>query len=845
MRAATAAILLKPSSSRQAMQSLSTYRETIVFLSGATLLLGTVLVLQKATTPSRHRRRANLSASRAGTVTRSASHGAAGARSRSSSRPRLGHTSHGHSSAAPTSATAIDRSHAAKSREVSQAHSHRHHTHPRNGGVAVVTADSRIESAGATAAPKLTLEAITQHKKTLGTANALQDPRGSDLAGTHASRRGVSSSGYRANGGSGAGEDAAYYRSASNAATVGSQAPCPTPVTAVGTEVVPPVTTNVVEVMTPRLASAPQQDAECPRACVEGSGICPKVVADRHAAPQSTTITSRMVSVTPEAAAPAPVKAQLSSPQIHASTTQTNPRWFHEDRGTQRETSTTQAPMQPTASATPERWISPAMISPIMPAGENVSDSMLINCADLGWTPSRDGAPSIRVAHTDRLSCEQTQPPMRNRAESVVIPRYFLQQLERQVRLLVQDVAQEELNEQAWMCLYTYLSELPLAVRTSLTLRDRCGAATIAQLLDKITRNSLTEGNLVEETVAMPNKAAKQDPISSLRREVLHLLQHSTTMEPEFHFEWKGSTVTYAKGPLRAASKEARKSAVAGKGEVDNFAHVRIPSSSLSSTSVALTDDEEEESLMDDGETMCTSRLLCFIAAHIEKYSDLRLRAVASQCPEPGMEERRTPSDATGPAQREAYALATPRTSRWSDADAVLQQQFRDQQEQLSLLLASFVRLRHTPLFQALRHTSQHALFACDFIELTSEAERLLERASPSSVATLLQEIPMTEKRVVNEVMDARGTSDGTNTSVELGSTPGTGPTARTSVKVRTPMKPSIRYPIQRILSNMPSPSGLSSRRSTQNPDMYKQLYSPAERIREEEHERVVSSATV
>lgn len=248
---------------------------------------------------------------------------------------------------------------------------------------------------------------------------------------------------------------------------------------------------------------------------------------------------------------------------------------------------------------------------------------------------------------------------------------------------------------------------------------------------------------------------------------------------------------------------------------------------------------------MDDGEAVCASRLLPFIAAHVKKYSDRRLCGVATQFPEPGTGELRTPPGARGVAQAGAYALSTPPANGRSGGESALQQQLRDQQDQLASLLASFVRLRHTPLFQALRHTSEHALFACDFIELASAAERLLERASPASAATLLLEIPMTEKRVMTEATDAHDTSVGTNTSVGSGSSPTTGPSVRHKARVRTPMKPSIRHPIQRILSNLPSPSGLSSRRSMQMPDMYKQLYSPPAHVGEEERGRTVSAAAM
>ncbi|AIO01064.1 hypothetical protein LPMP_321790 [Leishmania panamensis] len=480
--------------------------------------------------------------------------------------------------------------------------------------------------------------------------------------------------------------------------------------------------------------------------------------------------------------------------------------------------------MNTAASATPDQWLAAAMMSPIVPTGENANESILINCADLGWTPLRDGAAPTGVVQAGERVCKDTQTPTGNKGGSTVIPRYFLQKLERQLRHLVDDVAHEEWNERAWMCLYTYLSDLPLIVRTSLTLRDRCGAATVARLVDRMKTNFLTKGNLVEESVAMPDKTVEEDFIPSLSREVLHLLQHSTAIDPTFHFEWRASTVAYVEGSLGSASRKAGKATVIDSREVSDCVSVRPSSSSLSSMSPVLTDEEQEEELPnDDEEVVCTPRLLTFIAAHIEKYNDRRLRVVATQFPDPEMEKSRTPPGAAEAILAGAYTLSTPPSNRQSDA--ALQQPLLHQQGQLMSLLTSFVRLRQTPLFHTLRHTPQHALFACDFIELTSEAERLLERASSSLDTTLLLEIPMTQKRIMAETTDVRDTSVGTNTSVGSGSSPMTGHSAHHSVKARTPMKPSVRYPIQRILSNAPSPSGLSSQRSSEVPGLQKEIY--------------------
>ncbi|KAG5495476.1 hypothetical protein GH5_03137 [Leishmania sp. Ghana 2012 LV757] len=823
------------------MQTVAKYKETVVFVSCATLLVGTVMALQKATTPSRHRRRASSSASRAGTAARSASHGAAGARSRSSSRPRVAHLNNTHNSAALTTATAIDRTHASKSRDLTQAHSHRHHSHSRSGGVGVDGTVNRIEASGLTPAPMLTVEAVTQHKRALGTANALQDPGNSDIAGIHVPRRGVSSSGYRVHGGSGSCEEGVYYRSASNAATVGSQAPCPAPACTVAVAAstkdaakASSPAANAVESLSPCLP-LPVLDGSS-SVCNEGTHVGREVKADCGEESQAIWGLRR----TQMSAACVPTN-------IRASATQTSPRWFCEDRGTQTESSATRDGVKVAASATPDRWLAAAMMSPIIPDGEDANDSMPINSADLRWTALHDGPVLTgNAAHADTLPCKDSQPSTRYDAEAGVIPRYFLQQLERQVRQLVDDVAHDECNEQTWMRLYAYLSELPSMARRSLALCDRCGTATVAQLVDRLRNSTLTEGNLVEEAVTMPNQEAAEDFIPDLRREVLHLLQHGKAIDPAFHYEWRGSTVAYVEGRLGAASRNAPMSTGTGTGEFDALAHVRIPSSPYSSTSLVPTDDEQHElPLVDDGEAADTSSILSFLAAHLKKYSDLRRRGAATQFPESGMEELWTPLGTKEVTRAGAYGLSTPPNNRQRDADASLLQQYRDQQQQLVSLLASFVRLRQSALFQTVRHTPQHAMFACDFIELVSAAERQLERVSLSPDAPLLMEIPVTQKRLMTETTDIRDTSVGTTTSLGSGSSPTTGQSVRTGAKVGTPMKPSVRYPIQRIVSNLPSPSGLSSQRSSEIPNMYKRLYTPPVSVGEEEHGRGASAAAM
>ncbi|KAK7199777.1 hypothetical protein NESM_000024100 [Novymonas esmeraldas] len=793
------------------MQTIAKYKETVIFVSCATVLVGTVLALQKATTPSRHRRRAASSASRAGTAVRSASHGAAGTRSRSSSRPRVSHTTHAHGNTVAAATSAAGRSHTSKSREHSQAHVHRHHSHSRNS--AAGGAAQRGEDTDAAPAAKLTVDAVTQHKKTLGTASALQKPgHTGNTGGAAPARRGVSSSGYRVHSGSGSGEEGVYYRSASNAATVGSHAPYPPPLPSGVAEEVERTSTTPAAAAAGRttveaLHSTRQLGEAVRTARVEKqehtapAQASPATVATHDGAPAPAAATLSATQVT--CAAP-PVAATTAGGAVVASTTQTEPRWFCEDRGTQTEASALHDARRAVASGTPDRWLEAAMMSPILAAEEGTNTSMPMPCADGGWTPLREAA-GVNGGGESAAASE--------------IPRYLLTQLEAQVRLLVEDVAQGEQDERGWMRLYEYLSELPLPARRCLVERNRCGAATVAPLVDKAVASLLSEGNQVEEAVAAPCRVTELDCVPSLPREVLHLMHHGTPTDRSFHFQWQGCAAAYVEGPFPGTAADA-----------DNTVPERRVSSSLFPDEAA-----------DDAAESQTSRMLACVAAHIRRYSSLTQHGVATQFPEPVAEGLRTPRGATQAIEVGPYALSTPPSTHRRDADAAVTQRLRDQQTQLTALLASFVQLRQTPLFQGLRHTPEHAMFACDFMELSSAAERLLDRVTPPRDLTVaLPQPPMTQKRVVAEAADVHSASVGTSASGDSGSSPLASHQERVGGKARTPMKPSVRYPIQRLLSASPSPTGLSSRRSSEAQNVYERLSTPPVHVGEEEPPRAV-----
>lgn len=809
------------------LQTIQKYKETIIFVSCAAALVGTVLVLQKATTPSRHRRRAPSSASRAGTATaRSASHGVAGTRSRSSSRPRTAHTDnhtqhHTGALSGPTllsaksdaTAAAAERSHGARSRDVSQAHAHRHHTHSRTTGTGGSAAASTPAVAGGASgscpegateapAPRLTVEAVLQHKHALGTANALQDAGQADAAGERVARRVVSSSGCRVQGGSGTGEEGCYYRSASNAATVGSQAPCP-----------------------PLAASA--------AALALSDGTAPAVPP---ASPRSTVPVTESPTSANGRTARAPAAVVPPSTAL-ASATQTNPRWFCEDRGTQTEQRASPEPAHRTeaASATPERWVAAAMMmSPIMPTGDGNAheDTSPINYADFGWTPLHDARTTEKKPNKGPRKSQSTGTPAQPDLEQApapaapVIPRVFLLELEEQVRRLVEDVARAEWNEATWMRLYAYLAALPDVVRAQLAKRDRCGAATVARLVESRRSASQAAGNRVEgEAAALAEEKARDaEAPPSLGQVVLQLMHTGTSLNPGFHFEWHGQQVAYVEGAFDdAAARFAMEVTGQGSNGATPSRHPKCADGVVEAAATvedceAAEEGEEDAEPLPYDESARTAQLLAGVMAHIKKYAKVLQRPVPPPHRDP--DETRTPPRTTQTLITTApYALSTPPGYAKHGTDTAVAAQLQRQQEQLASLLQSFVQLRQTPLFQAVRHTPQHALFACDFIELAAAAERVLDRTSPSPDSTLLLQVPTTQKRVMADAAEGRDTSVDTVLSGASGSSPFLGTYAgRHSARVRTPMKPSIRYPIQRVLSNSPSPAGLSSRRDSEAP---------------------------
>ncbi|KPA84721.1 hypothetical protein ABB37_01222 [Leptomonas pyrrhocoris] len=782
------------------MEKLSRYKETVIFASCAAALVGTVLVLQKATTPLSHRRHAGSSASRGVPRSRSASRGPTGARSRGSSRVRATQP-HDKESAAltvpinpVTAAAAGDRSHANRNRDASQAHTHRHHGHVRNPSTAAAAAAETNDPATKVAEPvaaqvpkrPLTVEAVAQHTKALGTANALQNAlRAVDVAGVAGSPRDTLATG------GGGGEDGANCGNASNAATVGSQA-------LYGASATSPAVDGAAQAIR---ANGDMNGEAMPGLSPRGGpAVLPQAVPTRGA-----THASPLPNAGATKAAGAP--------------TQTNVRWFCHDRGTQTEP-TGDGGSPATASITPDRWTHPALMSPILPHGE-CTDSAVINVEDFDWTPMRE-ADSTKPMHTTALPLDERG------VQGAVVPSYFLSKLESQIRILVRHISDDKESEKNWMRLYLYLSELPLTVRKALAERRRCGVTTdftglamtmspamtyspVSAVEDDDTGAQAAAQKYTEQVTGTTATAAT--PASCcLPKDVLHLLQHGTPQEATAcaRFTWKdhrcvcvgGAFVSDASSDLfgAAAVVDARRDLTA------RFAHLQLSPSSSSSSSVR---GEEESNDAHDDEAS-PFPVVVAVAKHIEKYNVLLSAGTASHSPD-GVE--------IGAAARQVDDQTPVRNAHdRASEEAALEPLLHEQQRQqhLASLVAAFLQLKQSAGFQALRQSPQFSPFACDFVELASAAQHFLDGSSLSpdgGSALLLLHAPATQKRLVlSEATDARDTSIGTTTSARSDSNPtyGAGGRSRRGVKVRTPMKPSIRYPIQHVLSNSPSSRNVS-----------------------------------
>ena len=848
------------------MEKLTKYKETIIFVSCATALVGMVLVLQNVTTPSQHKRHTGSSASRGGPRSRSASHGPAGARSRSSSRLRSSHANDRETgglltaSANPVmSAGAGDRVHASRSRDASQAHSHRHHAAPHQRSPETAGADThhvksdttaatgatvnavKMTAAAAVSAKMLTVEAVAQHTKALGTANALQRP-------SHASSgaadmpvepyRDVRTTGGRTVG-SGV-EELGNYRSVSNAATVGSQALYGGSTTSptVGSAVTG--TTTGAAVAAASAATAPPlfstRASDSTKGESAGGGL--SLRSPRASEPAPLPASASQVPVQPS--------RSVSPTSAQAAETQTNHRWFCNDHSTQTELMG-DARLDYLSCVTPDRKACAATLhSPILSSGDG-NDSPGLNCADFVWTPMPE-ADTTKPMNTTGAArgCVKGEA-------STTVPNYFLTKLESQIQLLIRRIMDDDrTSEKSWMELYVYLSELPLSVRQTLAARDRCGvtsslidlaitvipvmtthASTVAEeQSDKENGNVLPR--LVEEAAVAVAETVAASPTASLPQEVLHLLQHGTPLQTKVHFEWRGDRCICAPGEFVACAEALSQPPIAaeavGHGRSTRFAHVQLsPSSSptLSTTGedgLCETDDDEEG-------PFC---VLVAVAKHIERYSSRLSRRAAP------------------PHSDEVTAAAvdehTPTRQKHDDtpgAPPLLQQFQSRQQQQLASFLAAFSQLRYTDSFQALRRSPQFAPFACDFIELASSAQHCLDSSALSlSGSAVLVQAPTAQKRQMSsETTDAHDTSIGTTTSARSDSSPTATAAAagaaadrtRRSVKSRTPMKPSIRYPIQHVLSNSPHPVGNAKRPATaavtgEPPNAFERLYTPPQR---------------
>jgi hypothetical protein len=826
------------------VEGVSKYKESIVFASCATALLGTVLLLQKATTPSQHRRHAGSSASHGVPRLRSVSRGPAGERSRASSKARGSHRK-GDDNATPaapanpvTSVTTGDCNYASRSRGASQVPPHRHHSHPRgtngsnnnndnnsSGAAATVTKPAANTTEPQVKAGPLTVEAVAQHTKSLGMANTLHNlGHGIPLIGSPAEpHRDVRTSGGGRSGGGGGGvDDGTNYRSASNAATVGSQA-------LNGASTTSPTTRSGVHDVA-RLAGGPLSKSTTTAEDV--SGLPPR--SPRVEAPAAVAVVSaNSVALVTASATTIPTRgAPATAVQACTSETQTCVRWFCNDHGTQTEPhEETRKPLL--SSVTPVRRVDGVMMSPIMPSGEG-SDSTLLNCDDFGWTPMRE------VDCTKSMDAAAPGGAKQLDGSLIEVPKYFLSKLEAQIRFLLQQITEDAANEIAWMRLYMYLSELPLTVREALVRRDRCGVTSgfislaISMAQDMPPHSSVTSDGAATATMkSVSSRAVATDAAAatttttsaslvSLPQEVLHLLQHATPQTAAVHFEWRNHRCVCVEGegvprvvalpPLNSNSEGE------GRARLPRFAHVQLSPSSSEPSSCAASD-EGHQSDKDEEEEGATS-IVVAVAKHIQKYQLLLLpAAVKATGPHTDLEEHCTSQKA---AEMEELPRGdhTPTRNTREDVfgEVACVHQLQIQQQQLASYLAAFLQLRQTDVFQAMRHSPQFAPLACDFIELSASVQHYLDLTSlspdsPTAAVQMLQ-VPTTLTRLApSEVTDIRDTSIGTSTSVRSDSIPVPGGLSRLrrGGKPRTPMKPSIRYPIQHQLSSSPSLAGVSA----------------------------------
>lgn len=292
-----------------------------------------------------------------------------------------------------------------------------------------------------------------------------------------------------------------------------------------------------------------------------------------------------------------------------------------------------------------------ALGSPIRLSGGGAS-----SCDDLSPIPHADCA----------LAYSLNSPLDTNRGNpSLVVPRYLLLDVERQLRALLADIELSPGNLRSWMALYQYLKQIPDPVLESIVSRHNY-------------REPVAQSDIHRKEKELPEP--QERTFAALVREVQALLQTQTTT-PSTHFEWRGASIIIATGSTPPTGNRRSASVAPGR-----FSHMMVKD----------TDPDEETG-------MTTADV---VASLVKRYSFMVMQGASTQTT-PIRENTRKSSveeEFTCPPRGGATPLS-------SDA--------------LQSILGRVVDLATSPGFVQL-HVGDHAMLIDDIARVAADAQRLM-----------------------------------------------------------------------------------------------------------------------
>lgn len=679
------------------------YRETIVFASCVVAFVGAVLVMQKLTTPAPPPRRAGSSS--AGVAMRS----------------RTGSRNRGHSGIP---------SRRSKSHESSRLHrSHREDgalSHPATGDVVM---------------QPLTVDAINQHRANLAATNQAPPPLD----------RKTSSSPYDEALRQSAAPVVPPHRTASNAATAGSQ---------------PPLSSSRHFSDAAEAASMSSQLPVLPTKARSSDALSDLLAPSRPPLPEKKS---------------APL---FASRRVGVAACQTNHHTFTAEVATQ-----TEAAAVPSISAlTPERELQ--FLSPI----------------------PHEFAGRSRTPYTTNdlaLSPAQKRLTVAAKRETHPFPLHLIHQMEKQLGSLLEAAYDESAAVGRWMAVYFYLMELPSAAVQVLARRGKCGAGTLQMLcmIDK-TPHKVDSSSGVESPA--------HGMLERLLAEVESLLVKGVPLEPEQHFEWDNETVRLSGGAYQQSGRTSAEPKPPPPPE--QIEAVRIVDSS---------DSEEDEG----GQVPEVHQVL----GHLRRHRFLVMRNAATQCsaalsgneqrqgillpPEAGEElvtpqrgilmEENSNRQLGVQSRRHPGGSTSPETAPLPVAATIS-------------LLSSLLALKSSGEFREMRRSSQQAVFACDFLELASDAERLLDQFVAAGEPSTQIIHAVSERHNGASAVQSGAKVDRQAAFCDDGTTPSL---QRRRHRRNTPMKPSIRSSTSLQIVSTPLSAGQTVRED--NINVFDRLYTP------------------